>query len=73
LRTPLTKSENLAAKIRNNLSFLPSTGEAIEDRCILMRVKSALSNDDEYKYDGVDGKIFKGKVQLSGFVDTRAQ
>lgn len=50
-----------------------STGEAIDDRGVSMRVKSELSNDTEYKYEGVDVKTFKGTVQLSGFVDTRAQ
>jgi osmotically-inducible protein OsmY len=50
-----------------------STGEAIDDKGISMRVKSALSNDAEYKYDGVDVTTFKGTVQLSGFVDTSAQ
>jgi hyperosmotically inducible periplasmic protein len=50
-----------------------STGEAIDDSGVSMRVKSALSNDGEYKYDGVDVKTFKGTVQLSGFVDTHAQ
>ena len=47
-----------------------STGESIDDTTITMHVKSALSNDTEYKYDGVDVKTFKGTVQLSGFVDT---
>jgi hyperosmotically inducible periplasmic protein len=50
-----------------------STGEAIDDHGISMRVKSALANDAEYKYDGVDVKTFKGTVQLSGFVDTSSQ
>jgi hyperosmotically inducible periplasmic protein len=50
-----------------------STGEAIDDHATSMRVKSALSNDAEYKYEGVDVKTFKGTVQLSGFVDTHAQ
>ncbi len=50
-----------------------STGEAIDDDGITMRVKSALSNDNQYKYDGVDVKTFKGTVQLSGFVDNSAQ
>jgi osmotically-inducible protein OsmY len=50
-----------------------STGEAIDDHGISMRVKSALSNDAEYKYEGVDVETFKGTVQLSGFVDTHAQ
>jgi hyperosmotically inducible periplasmic protein len=50
-----------------------STGEAIDDRGTSMRVKSALSNDTEYKYDGVDVTTFKGTVQLNGFVNTSAQ
>jgi hyperosmotically inducible protein len=50
-----------------------STGESIDDHSISMRVKSALSGDGEYKYDGVDVNTFKGTVQLSGFVDTGAQ
>jgi osmotically-inducible protein OsmY len=50
-----------------------STGEAIDDKGITMRVKDALSDDTQYKYDGVDVDTFKGTVQLSGFVDTSAQ
>jgi hypothetical protein len=50
-----------------------STGEAIDDQGISMRVRSALSDDPEYKYEGVQVKTFKGTVQLSGFVDTDAQ
>lgn len=50
-----------------------STGEAIDDHAISMRVHSALANDAEYKYEGVDVKTFKGTAQLSGFVETGAQ
>ena len=50
-----------------------STGEAIDDHGISMRVMSALSDDPQYKYEGVDVKTFKGTVQLSGFVNTSAQ
>ena|ERR1700729_3120636 len=50
-----------------------STGEAIDDEGISMHVRSALSDDTQYKYDGVSVKTFKGTVQLSGFVDTHAQ
>ena len=50
-----------------------STGETIDDTGISSRVKSALSNDAEYKYEGVEVTTFKGTVQLSGFVDTSAQ
>ncbi len=50
-----------------------STGETIDDTGISSRVKSALSNDAEYKYEDVKVTTFKGTVQLSGFVDTSAQ
>ena len=50
-----------------------STGEAIDDAGISRHVSSALSNDPQYKYDGVSVKTFKGTVQLSGFVNTSAQ
>ena len=50
-----------------------STGEEIDDHGITMRVKSALSNDTEYKYEGVNVDTFKGTVQLNGFVDNSAQ
>jgi osmotically-inducible protein OsmY len=50
-----------------------STGEAIDDQGISMRVKSVLSNDAEYKYEDVNVTSFKGTVQLSGFVDTHMQ
>jgi len=50
-----------------------STGENIDDRGITGRVKSALSNDAEYKYENVNVTTFKGTVQLSGWVDTHAQ
>jgi len=50
-----------------------STGEDIDDHGITSRVKDALSNDGQYKYDGVQVVTFKGTVQLSGFVDTSDQ
>jgi len=50
-----------------------STGEEIDDHAISERVKSALSNDTEYKYEGVNVDTFKGTVQLNGFVDNSAQ
>ena len=50
-----------------------STGEGIDDTATTGRVKSALSDDAEYKYPDVHVTTFKGTVQLSGFVDNRAQ
>jgi osmotically-inducible protein OsmY len=50
-----------------------STGQRIDDDRTVERVKDALANDPEYKYDGINVVAFKGVVQLSGFVNTRAQ
>lgn len=50
-----------------------STGEHIDDKATSMRVKSALGDDAQFKYPMVEVKTFKGTVQLSGFVNTRAQ
>ena len=50
-----------------------STGEYIDDHGTTSRVRSALSDDTEYKYGGVNVETFKGTVQLSGFVNSRDQ
>lgn len=50
-----------------------STGERVDDKAASMRVKSALSDDAQYKYPMVEVKTFKGTAQLSGFVNTRDQ
>jgi osmotically-inducible protein OsmY len=50
-----------------------STGERIDDQDTSSRVKAALAEDSQYKYDGVSVETFKGKVQLSGFVNSRDQ
>ncbi len=50
-----------------------STGEYVDDKSIDSRVKDALNDNAEYKFEGVRITSFKGTVQLSGFVDTYAQ
>jgi hyperosmotically inducible protein len=50
-----------------------STGEYIDDKSVDSRVKGALNDNPEYKFEGVNVTAFKGTVQLSGFVDTFAQ
>ena len=50
-----------------------STGERIDDHGTSSRVKSALGDDTQYKYGGVNVQTFKGTVQLSGFVNSRDQ
>ena len=50
-----------------------STGEYIDDKSVSMRVKSALNDNTEYKFDDVNVTTFRGTVQLSGFVNTSEQ
>jgi osmotically-inducible protein OsmY len=50
-----------------------STGQYIDDKSITSRVRSALSDNPEYKFDDVNVDVFRGAVQLSGFVDTSDQ
>jgi hyperosmotically inducible protein len=48
-----------------------STGEGIDDTSTTARVKKALHNDTQYKFEDVKVTTFKGTVQLSGFADSR--
>jgi hyperosmotically inducible protein len=50
-----------------------STGEYIDDKALVMRVKGALGDNPEYKFGDVNVTAFRGTVQLSGFVNTSAQ
>ena len=50
-----------------------STGERIDDHGTSSRVKAALADDTQYKYETVSVETFKGTVQLSGFVNSRDQ
>jgi osmotically-inducible protein OsmY len=50
-----------------------STGQRIDDNRTAERISEALAHDPQYKYDGVKVVVFKGVVQLNGFVNTKAQ
>lgn len=50
-----------------------STGEYIDDKSLSSRVRSALSDNAEYKFGDVNVTSFRGTVQLSGFVSTSDQ
>lgn len=50
-----------------------STGQYIDDKSLTTRVKSALGDNPEYKFDDVNVDVFRGTVQLSGFVNTSDQ
>jgi osmotically-inducible protein OsmY len=49
------------------------TGEYVDDHVIATKVKSALVADPDTKGMQVDVEVFKGVVQLSGFVDDTSQ
>ena len=50
-----------------------STGQYTDDKSLIARVQHALNDNSEYKFDGVNVDAFRGKVQLSGFVNTGDQ
>jgi osmotically-inducible protein OsmY len=50
-----------------------STGEYIDDKAVASRVKSALGDNPEFKFNEVIVVAFRGTVQLSGFVNTSDQ
>ena len=50
-----------------------STGQYIDDKSLTVRVHDALSDNPEYKFSNVNVNIYRGTVQLSGFVDTSDQ
>lgn len=49
-----------------------STGQAIDDSAITTKVKSALIADPEVKGTQMQVEVYRGVVQLSGFVDRPA-
>jgi len=50
-----------------------STGQYIDDKSLVMRVKHALADSPDYKYGDVNVDAFRGTVQLNGFVNTSDQ
>lgn len=48
------------------------TGEYIDDTVITTRVKAAIFNEPTLKSAEINVETFKGTVQLSGFVSSRA-
>ena len=49
-----------------------STGEYIDDTAITTSVKAAIFNEPSLKSMEINVETFKGRVQLSGFVSSRA-
>ena len=50
-----------------------STGEFVDDAAITTKVKAALVKDEIVKARDVNVETFKGRVQLSGFVENATQ
>ena len=49
-----------------------STGEYVDDSVITTKVKTAIFNEPSLKVAEINVETFKGTVQLSGFVSSRA-
>jgi len=49
-----------------------STGQYVDDSVITTKVKGAIFNEPTLKTLQINVKTYKGVVQLSGFVDSRA-
>lgn len=50
-----------------------STGEYFDDTAITTRVKAAILKEPSLSYFQIEVETFKGKVQLSGFVNTKEE
>jgi hyperosmotically inducible protein len=50
-----------------------STGETVDDGVLTSRVKTALIKNDETKARNIDVEVYRGEVQLNGFVDSAAE
>lgn len=50
-----------------------STGQYIDDHSLQLRVAHALNDNPDYKFHDVTTEIFRGEVELNGFVDTSTQ
>ena len=48
------------------------TGEYVDDTVITTKVKAAIFNEPSLKSSEINVETFKGKVQLSGFVNSQA-
>ena len=50
-----------------------STGQYIDDKSLTVRVHEALADNPDYKFGEVSVTVFRGTVQLSGFVSNSDQ
>lgn len=57
----------------NSTRYDRTSGEYVDDKLLIKRVKHALNGQPVYKYPDVKVQTYRGIVQLSGFVATEAQ
>ena len=50
-----------------------TAGRYFDDKVLVQKVKSALSDSEVYKFPDVKVNTYEGTVQLTGFVDTQEQ
>jgi hyperosmotically inducible periplasmic protein len=50
-----------------------TTGQKLDDKTLGSRVQDALDDNTAYKFPDVKVNVYNGRVQLSGFVQTRDQ
>jgi hyperosmotically inducible periplasmic protein len=50
-----------------------SAGNVIDDGVLISRVKTALIRNDETKARQIDVEVYRGEVQLNGFVDSATE
>jgi len=50
-----------------------STGEYIDDKSLTVRVHDALADNPDYKFGDVNVNVYRGTVQLNGFVNSSDQ
>lgn len=49
-----------------------TVGETVDDSTVLARVKTALISNEATKARQIDVEVYRGNVQLNGFVDSEA-
>ena len=57
----------------NEDSHKRTTGQYIDDKMLVQRVKSALNDSPVYKFPDVKVNTYNGLVQLTGFVESAEQ
>jgi hypothetical protein len=54
-------------------AYKRTTGQYIDDKMLVQRVKAALDDSPVYKFPDVKVNTYNGTVQLTGFVETNEQ